>query len=263
MVTRSTPLPQIDPAALAPSTDRTFALLELLSQSPDGLNLAQITRCLGVSQNSVFRITKTLEARGYLVRREHDKRYLLTDKLLRIAQPKASGKSLVEEALPAMRQLRDATSESVVLSVRCGHECALILQIPALHVMKILWDLGLRTPMYNNAPGKVFLALADEATRQRLLAAQPLQRCTEHTMVDPDELRRHLAEVRARGYAVDRAEMIDGIHCVAAPIYSAGEVAATICASGPAQRIPVESFDALGRLVVGAAEQISSRLRAA
>lgn len=262
MSRRTEARPKINREALAPSTDRTFALLELLSQYPDGLSIAQITRELGVAQNSIFRITKTLEARGYLTRRDRDKCYLLTDKLLHIAQPKADGKNLVEESLPVMKQLRDETAESVVLTVRCGHEAALIQQIPALHVMKILWDLGIRTPLYNNAPGKVFLALADEPTRRQLIAQQQFVRWTEQTLADERALLEQLVQVREQGYAVDRAEFIEGIHCVAAPILSAtGEVAATLCVSGPAARIPAKSFSALGRKVIAASDRITERLR--
>jgi DNA-binding IclR family transcriptional regulator len=254
--------PTIDPEALAPSTDRTFALLELLSQYPDGLSIAQITRQLGVAQNSVFRITKTLEARGYLTRRDRDKCYLLTDKLLHIAQPKVGGKNLVEESLPVMKQLRDETTESVVLTVRSGHEGVLILQIPALHVMKIMWDLGIRTPLYNNAPGKLFLALADEPARRRLISQQEFTRWTERTITDERELAEHLLKVREQGYAVDRGEYIEGIHCVAAPVFALeGEMAAAICVSGPAARIPARSFSALGKQVIEAADRITDRLR--
>lgn len=257
------PRPEVDPDALAPNTDRTFAILELLSQYPDGLSVAEITRALQVSQNSVFRITKTLESRGYLSRRDRDKRYLLTGKLLRIAQPKTGGKNLVEEALPVMKKLRDETTESVVLSVRSGHEGVLLVQVPALHLMKILWDQGIRTPLYNNAPGKLFLAYADEETRKRLIAQQEFVQWTARTMTSKSELWEHLLKVREQGYAVDHAEFHEGIHCVAAPIFSAdAEVVATICLTGPAYRIPANTFRALGRAAMASAEAVTERLRA-
>jgi DNA-binding IclR family transcriptional regulator len=254
--------PAVDPNALAPSTDRTFALLELLSQHPDGLTVAEMTRMLGIAQNSVFRITKTLEARGYLFRHDRDKRYTLTGKLLRIAQPKVGGRNLVEEALPAMKRLRDETSESMVLSVRSGYECVLILQVPALHVMKVLWDMGTRTPLYNNASGKVFLAFADEDTRGRLIEQQELVSSTGRAIIDRAALLEHLLKAQGRGYTTDRGEIIEGIHCVAAPVYGIeGEVAASLCMTGPAQRMPISSFRSLGRLVVQAADAVSERLR--
>jgi hypothetical protein len=85
-----------------------------------------------------------------MTRRDRDKSYLLTDKRLHIAQPKAGGKNLVEESLTVMKQLRDETTESVFLTVRCGHECALIRQIPALSVMKISWDLDSRQVVWRS-----------------------------------------------------------------------------------------------------------------
>lgn len=254
--------PAVNPEALAPSTDRTFALLELLSQYPDGLTVAEMTRLLRLAQNSVFRITKTLEARGYLSRRDRDKRYLLTDKLLHIAQPKAGGKNLVEESLPVMKQLRDETTESVVLMVRSGHEGVLILQVPALHVMKILWDLGIRTPLYNNAPGKLFLAFADEESRKQLIAQQEFIAWTDRTITEGEQLWKHLLKVRQQGYATDLGEFHEGIHCVAAPVFSVGgEAVAALCITGPAHRVPVSSFRHLGSLVIEAAEKVAQRLR--
>ena len=59
-------------AAQSPGTDRTLAILELLSEHSLGLSVAEIVRELGISQNSVFRITNTLQERGYLQRREAD-----------------------------------------------------------------------------------------------------------------------------------------------------------------------------------------------
>jgi IclR family transcriptional regulator, KDG regulon repressor len=255
-------LPAVNPEALAPGSDRTFALLELLSQYPDGLTVAEMTRMLRVAQNSVFRITKTLEARGYLSRRDRDKRYTLTEKLLRIAQPKSGGKNLVEEALPPMKRLRDETTESVVLMVRSGHEGVLILQVPAAHVMKITWDLGIRTPLYNNAPGKLFLAFADEDARRRLIAEQEFIRWTDRTITDKKELWEHLLKVRQQGYSVDRGEFHEGVHCVAAPVFSVDDAAAAaICITGPAHRLPPNSFRQLGRLVIASANEVTERLR--
>jgi DNA-binding IclR family transcriptional regulator len=187
---------------------------------------------------------------------------VLTGKLLRIAQPKTSGKNLVEEALPTMIRLRDETTESMVLSVRSGHECVLILQVPALHVMKVLWDLGTRVPLYNNASGKIFLAFTDEATRARLIDEQDLVPSTGRAITDKEELLEHLLKARDLGYTTDRGEINEGIHCVAAPVYGVeGEVAASICMTGPAHRMPVSSFRSLGRQVVQAADALTERLR--
>ena len=81
--------------AASPSTDRTLTILELLSERAYGLSVAEIVRELGISQNSVFRITNTLHARGYLHRREDDRRYVLSNRLFDLGRPQVEGKSLV------------------------------------------------------------------------------------------------------------------------------------------------------------------------
>jgi IclR family acetate operon transcriptional repressor len=254
--------PKIDPSAPAPSADRAFALLELLSQHSSGLTVSEMTQLLRVSQNSVFRISKTLQARGYLVRSDRDRRYTLSEKLLRLAQPKTGGKNLVEVALPILKQLRDETTESVVLAVLSGAESVLITQFPAAHPMKITWDLGLRTPLHNNAPGKVFLAFSDERVRQQLLDQQELIQYTASTITNVKDLQAELEKVRRRGYGTDRGEFHEGVRCLAAPIFGEeDEVTASVCLTGPAHRVSVKSFPRLGRLVVQAAETISERLR--
>ena len=48
--------------------DRALDVLELLSISPSGLTLSELSEQLQLPKNSVFRITQTLLARGYLVR---------------------------------------------------------------------------------------------------------------------------------------------------------------------------------------------------
>lgn len=258
---RATRQPHVNGEALAPATDRAFAILELISQAPDGLSIAEIVYALQLSQNSVFRITKTLEARGYLSRREHDKRFLLTGKLLQLVQPKAGGRNLVEESLEVMKQLRDQTTESVVLSVRTGGEIILIQQFAATHAMRIMWDLGTRAPLHCTAPGKAFLAFADEQTMRELMDGIQLVRHTEETITSKRVLLEHLREARRLGYTVDRAELIEGTHCVAAPIFDEGKVVAALTLTGPAYRLPAGAFDQLGEQVIHAANRISGRLR--
>ena len=72
---------------LAPGRERTLAILELLGRHRAGLSLTEIARELDLPVNSVFRITGTLHSRGYLQRREDDKRFVLTNKLFDLSRP--------------------------------------------------------------------------------------------------------------------------------------------------------------------------------
>jgi DNA-binding IclR family transcriptional regulator len=69
-----------------------------------------------------------------------------------------------------------------------------------------------------------------------------------------------LEEVIKKGYAVDRSEEIEGLHCVGAPIFNhRGHPIAAIWVTGPSFRFPESAFDRIGRKVASAAAQISQR----
>jgi hypothetical protein len=51
-----------------PNLDRALSLLEVLSATPSGLTLSELAATLQIPTNSVFRISRTLEERGYLER---------------------------------------------------------------------------------------------------------------------------------------------------------------------------------------------------
>ena len=46
-----------------------------------------------------------------------------------------------------------------------------------------------------------------------------MDRKTATTITTPEEMHVHLAEARRRGYAIDDEERIEGVRCVASPIF--------------------------------------------
>jgi DNA-binding IclR family transcriptional regulator len=247
--------------ALAPATDRALAILELLGDRPDGLTLSAICRALHISTNMAFRILGDLAARGYLDR-DAAKTYRLGRKLLSLAAPWVGHRNLIDEASPEMLRLRNARHEGVGLLVPSEAEAILIHFLPADRPVRTVYDLGIRIPLYANAPGKVLMAFADEHTAAQHLAAQSMRRLTATTITSRARLQKELIEVRRRGWATDRAEEVDGMHCVAAPIHGPGDtLIAALVLNGPSARLPIARFPAFGAAVRDAADRISTRLR--
>jgi IclR family acetate operon transcriptional repressor len=252
---------KINRKALAPSSDRCLAILELLSLHAEGLTLSDIHHLLGVSKNMIFRILNDLTSRGYIHKAE-SKSYSLGNKLLELAIPQTSGKNLVEESIPEIKALRDVTHEGVGLLVPCGHEAVLIYFQPSRQPVRIIYDVGIKVPLYCNAPGKVFLAFGDERTRASRLKQQSFKRFTERTVTEPTKLQPELAEARRKGYTVDCAEEVEGAYCVAAPVYDHDDyLVAAIVVTGPHDRITKEMLPSFGKLVAQTASRISKRLK--
>jgi DNA-binding IclR family transcriptional regulator len=234
----------------------------LLTRHPLGLTLSEIHRHLGLSKNMIFRVLNDMWARGYVYRHESDKRYFVGKRLLELAVPRVGEKNLVDEAAPEINALRDECGESVGLLVATGSDAVLVYFQSSRHPVRIIYDLGIRIALYCNAPGKVFLAFCTPDEREERLALQSLERRTAQTITDPAALIENLEQARRDGYTTDRAEDLEGVHCVAAPVFNAEEsLVAAVVVTGPSYRVPLEKLPELGRMVAAVTARITARLR--
>ena len=256
-----TALPRDD--AQAPATERTLAILELLGQHRLGLTLSEIARPLDLPVNTVSRIASTLQKRGYLQRREDDKRFVLTHKLFDLARPQVREKSLVLCALESLKWLRDTTGETTQLLAPVNHKITILEQCVSTQPIKVSSTIGLQVPLYSCAPGKAVLAALPTAELDDFFAQVTLKQFTATTLATRSALTADLAKIRRRGYATDHAEGLEGIHCAAAVIlddYAYPVAAITVMA--PAFRLKTDRFPELGRACLEAAATIRRRLLA-
>jgi DNA-binding IclR family transcriptional regulator len=122
---------------------------------------------------------------------------------------------------------------------------------------------GKRSPAHCSSMGKALLAGLPAAEIDARYPQARLEARTDRTITDTGELKRHLAQVRERGYAVDRQELEPHLCCVAGPVFDrTGTVVASISVSGPDSRIDEASIPAIAEVVRHAAWQISARLGA-
>lgn len=253
----------LDDESLAPGTERTLAILELLGRHRAGLSLTEIARELELPVNSVFRITGTLHNRGYLQRREDDKRFVLTNKLFDLSRPQVREKSLVVCALEALKWLRDESGETTQLLACANHKMTVLEQCISSQPIKVSSTVGLQVPMYSCAPGKAVLAHLPKIETDAFFNSVKLKQYTPTTLATRSSLEADLAKTRKRGFATDIAEGLEGIHCVSAAVldeYRYPVAALTLMA--PSFRLHREQFEKLGLLCIEAAANVTRRLLA-
>lgn len=241
-----------------PALDRAFTILELLAEHPDGMRMREIAEKLELPANSVFRITGLMEERGYLLRDDGDMRYRLSRKLLSLGYKAIGEDKLIEHSLAVMQRLRDETQETVLIGVRAELQGIVLEQVASTQPIKFLVDPGTHFPLHTSAPGKVFLAFLPAAERDALLKRMKFTRYTANTLDTREKFEADLARVLAQGYATDRGEEIEGLHCVGAPILNhRGYPIASIWVTGPASRFATSGFEKIGQRVATAAGSIS------
>ena len=254
--------PVHDSGVQTPALDRALALLEYISVHGDGVTQVEIRKGLGFSANLVFRLTKALVAHGYVDREEPGPRFVLSRKLLTLAQPKREERSLVQLAREPMRWLRDATSESAHIGIRSGFECIVLDRVVGLHPFKCYVEAGAHGPLHAGAPGKVMLAFLPANELEETLRQMPLAAITPHTITSRAALAKHLAEVRQQGYAMDLGETVEGHHCLGAPVFDAdGHPLASIWITAPTPRLSAADGKLRAPHVIRAAQMVTEALR--
>lgn len=241
------------------SVRRALRALELIAEAGD-LGVTELGRRLGVHKATASRLVATLAERGLVERDPVSEKYRLGFGLIRLAGAAMAGLDLVRTAHPILEDLADRTRETVNLGVLSGDSVVYIDQVAgARSIVAVSW-VGRRTPLHCTSNGKVLLAYMNERERDGLLS-KPLEQATEHTVIDPEEIRSQLGEIERRGYATTMEELEEGLNAVAAPIRSVdGEVAAALSVSGPAFRMRPIDLPRIGRLTIDAATAISRRL---
>ncbi|HET7560259.1 MAG TPA: IclR family transcriptional regulator, partial [Limnochordia bacterium] len=179
--------------------------------------------------------------------------------LLRLCGPALASFDLRRLARPILEALAEQTGESVNLMVPDGNYGLYVDSVESRQNIRMVVRIGAQEHLHRSAVGKAILAHLPDAKRDAVLDAAGLARATEKTIVDRDALLTQLAEVRARGWALDDEEGEAGTRCCGAPIFDGeGKVLGALSVAGPAFRLPLERLAALAPAVKVAATRVSA-----
>ena len=252
------------PASLKPevgdvqSLDRAVGLLELLA-SGEGLALSELARRAGLPPSTVHRLLNTLHKRGLVGHEAVTGLWTVGVGLFRIGSAYLRIRKLPDIARPIIRALLLEVGETVNVSMLDQSELICVAQAEAHAPVRAFFRLGCRLPVHASGAGKAILAAGTEAFQQRLLGMAPLERFTVNTHCSRAALAERLAEVRARGWAIDDEEHTLGMRCVSAVILDKwSEPVGAISISAPMVRMPPERLAALGVRVKATALTLSA-----
>jgi len=241
-----------------PNLVRAFQLLEFMAREPQSWSITELSDRLGFPKNSVFRICRSLHEMGYLT--QTGKTYFLSPKLLALGYAALGEQNLVEKALDVMRDLRDETNETTLFGTLFGHEGVTLEQVVSDQSIKFVVDVGHRFALHTAAPGKAILAFLPEKERDHILDQLDFKKYTNRTITSRRSFLALLEEVRKKGWAVDNCERLDGINCVAAPVFNFRNIpVAAVWVTGPDFRLTPADFSKIGKIVREHALRISER----
>ena len=198
------------------SLDRGLAVIRAFGPEHDRLTLSEVARETGLTRAAARRFLLTLVALGYV--RTNGKEFSLGPRVLELGYSYLSGMRLPDVAAPHVEALVAQVQESSSISVLDGQDVVDIVRVPAKRIMTVSVPVGTRFPAHASSKGRVLLAHLSPAELDAFLADAHLERLTDRTVTDADQLRGLLDDIRAKGYALVDQEVEEGVRSVAVPL---------------------------------------------
>lgn len=241
---------------------RSLNVLRLLARTSRGLALGEIAETLDLPVATAHRLLAVLEGEGFVTRSSLNRRYFLGPASRELGQSAQPGQSPL---VTAHRAIADASRDSGETVFLCelvnGHAvCSALTESP--RPLRLFVRIGQDMPLHAAASARVLLAWRDQDEVRRMLGEQPLRAFTPGTPTSVEEVLRHLATVRSRGFDISESELDHDVWAVSAPVRaSTNEVVASVTLAAPGQRLrSADDRAAAAALIRSAAAAMSADL---
>jgi len=253
-----------------PDQERAYNELKSVSRAADVLlaflkaeewSIAALSREVGLHKSVTHRLVTTLAASTLLIRDARSGLYRLAPVMVELGARAERDGALHRLARPHLEELIRHSGETVSIQVIQGDHGLCLDVVESSHSVRMTLAPGHSFPLHAGCAGKVMLAFHEPAFVDRLLSKTPLQRYTDATITDPEELRAELAAIRARGFGYSDGEITPGARSVGVPVFGPkGVIAASLVISGPESRMSYPRMDDYAVRALSSASAISSAL---
>ena len=192
------------------SAERIFQILEMLAEQGE-MGLMEISTALDLHKSTVHRLLMSLIYMGYAKQNEQTQKYMLTYKIVNMAGKILDQTDILQIAKPFMERLSDISGETVHLVQREGNHILYISKIEAkVGTIRMVSHVGMVHPMYCSGVGKAIMAMLPEKEVKAIWDESVIEKKTEKTIIDYEQMLTTLEEIRQKGYALDDEENEEG-----------------------------------------------------
>ena len=219
-------------------------LIEALAET-GGAGVSQLAERLDASNSSVHSQLATLEQAGYLSR--DGQKYQLSHRFLLLGEYVRNSNPLFQFGRKRVDDLAEETEHYAHLFVEedglgvniyeARGELASDYEYQSLKLQR-------REPLHITATGKAILAEFSKEKVRTIVERHGLERRTENTITNIEDLLAELTAIRRQGFATNDQEEIEGFRAVAAPIcVDGGTVLGSVSVSAPVAYFDEEKFN--------------------
>ena len=240
---------------------KALNILQVLADEKPPYTLTQLSQRLHLHVSTVHRLLVNLVRQGFVEEDVVAGGYQLSYRVLRMGLRVLDRLDFRRAALPLLRELNLRTQETVHLAVLQERRAIFIEKFESPQPVGLDARLGGTMPLHCTGVGKTLLAFQGEDLLNQIVQSPGLTRLTAHTLTGISSLRKELERIREQGYALDQEEAVEGLRCVAGPVFNyMGQIVAAFSVAGPATRLTSARLPELAQLVRETSQQISYRL---
>jgi IclR family acetate operon transcriptional repressor len=243
-----------------PAVSAAVRILERLAQAwPEAVAPGTLVSELGLNRSTCYNIVGTLQQAGWVAGLEGRPGWTLGPRLLTITG--VPDKVRLEIAQEEIEALSADLKFVVFVTVRqpgAGHHVLAVAERST--GVRITVSVGDTFPFSAPALMQAFLAWADPAEAERILAAEPIAAFTGKTITGRQELDKAFAQVRTVGYAESIQQFNMAQSGVAAPVFDArGAVRYVVCSLAFSSELDETNVAAAGNAIRRCADSITTR----
>jgi DNA-binding IclR family transcriptional regulator len=221
------------------SSTRAIRLFQCFAQGGKPLSLSEISKLMETPISTCHALVAVLREGGYLYINRNTKKFYPTKRLLRLAKSIAANDPIVTYFEPHLRQLGEATRETVILGTRQEDAVVYLDVFEGPQVIRYSAEPGDIKPLHSSAIGKLVLGEMLEDERTQVLARLTLDKVTKRTVVDKNSLNVQVRDAHDAGVYLTFGENVSDVMAVAIPVIVHGELFG-VAVAGPRERMKAD-----------------------
>ncbi len=242
--------------------ERLVNLMEVIAVVGRPVSAGEVQRATGLPKPTCYRLIQRLHEQGLIDEPAGDGRYVVGERLIRIALLGKSDVDVRKCAAPMLKVAAAAFNETVFLGRFRDSKIEIIhVETPEDPTRAFVHPGIGERPLHACSCSKAIAAFSEPEFRDAIIDGS-LEAFTQHTKTTRAELLEEFEDIKTRGFADCDQEIDIGISSVAAPI-SIGNIGATfsVGAVGPVRRFGLEYRQKIGTQLIDIADRISGAIQ--
>ncbi|MFI3254614.1 MAG: IclR family transcriptional regulator [Eubacteriales bacterium] len=215
------------------TSQRTMEILKFVAESKKPVALHDIVENMEIPKSSAFSILQTLIQMNYISpHSQNDKHYSIGVETFALGMKYAADMSLTRETDVYLDPLAQKFGKTGFVALLEGLDIIYVQKYKSQGAMLASCEIGTRRQAHTTALGKCMMAYMQSDELERMIQKITFEKLTVYTVDNEEDLRKQIAEIREKGYALDVKENNSMLVCCSVPIFDhSNQVVAAISLS--------------------------------